>query len=273
MTITDRPDAPTRLYFLSQDVIRRAQGISWLVNRFVSAAYVGLFLGFLDTPRALNMVTGNFYARHGTRWTDGEFNQVGFGPWEREALERYFGAAKSFIVAAAGGGREVLALAARGLRVSAFECAPKFLEYGQAALAAAGVNARLVAAEPDEVPDLGIHDAAIVGWGAYMHIPGAQSRVRFLQRLRAQLVPGAPILVSCEMRKPGAPRARVVATIANAFRFVRGKKAVEVGDQLDGWFCHVFTEDELRDEFEQAGFRLEFCSAKGYGHAVGFAKA
>jgi hypothetical protein len=261
-----------RTYFLCEAVIQASRAIGSKIGRGLWAVYVGVFLGFIDTREALNAVTKRRYARVGIRYLDSDFNRSGLRPWERSVVNRYFAKLSSVIVTSSGGGREVLALALRGLRVSAFECELNFVRFSQALLAEAGLQAHIVPAEPEEVPDLDLHDGVIVGWGSYMHIPGSEARIRFLRRLRAHVVTGGPILVSCELRKPESRRSHIVAAVANAIRRLRrSRNRLEVGDELSGYYLHVFTESELRLEFEQAGFRLESCSEKDYGHAVGFA--
>jgi len=273
---TSRPPSglplAARTYFFCQAVIRASQTLVSKIGRVLSAAYVGLFLGFIDTRENLNAVTKTQYSRDGIRYLDDDFNRSGLKYWERGVVDRYFANLGSVIVSSSGGGREVLALALRGLRVSAFECEEKFVRFSRALLAKARVQANVVVAAPEEVPSLGLHDGIIVGWGSYMHIPGSKARIEFLRRLRAQVVTGGPVLVSCELRKPEGRRSRVIATIANGIRRLRGSRSrLEVGDDLQGYYKHVFTEEELRRELSEAGFRLEWCSEKSYGHAVGFA--
>jgi hypothetical protein len=260
----------TRAYLFSLAAIRKAQSVLDRVGRVLSVPYEALWLGVFDTSGALNAVSRAHYARFGDRYTTEAWNRSGFMWWERDAVDRSFGSVRSAIVTSAGGGREALALAQRGLRVSAFECVPEFVAFARILLE--GSSATIVEADPEEVPEVGVHDGAIVGWGSYMHIPGSEARVRFLRGLRKQIADGGPVLISCELRKPEGRRAAIVARAAGIVRRLHGsRQPVEIGDGLKGWYCHRFTEEQLRDELAQAGFRLDFCSDQGYGHAVAIA--
>lgn len=246
-----------------------------MVGRVVSGAvtaHQGWWLGLLDDIDLVH-ASAEYYARN-DRYTDEAHNTSGLLPWEVEALERDFPRHGRVLVLGAGGGREVLALEQRGFIVEAFDCHPKLVEYGKHLLRKLGMNARLGLIGENQVPAIGGFDAAIVGWGAYMHVPGRARRVRFLRDIHKALVPGGAVLLSFFVRQGTGRRDAWIAGLANTLRRMRrrGDDLVEVGDRLEGSFDHYFTEGEIREELEASGFRVAHYAQAAYGHAVGIAE-
>ncbi|MBC5811517.1 MAG: class I SAM-dependent methyltransferase [Candidatus Eremiobacteraeota bacterium] len=257
-----------RLYLDSERKLRALRGSR--LGRLAYAAYEGAWLGTFDRSR-LNAVTNAFYAQSGDRYVDEAYNASGLTEWERAAVERHFGECRTVLVTAAGGGREVFGLASLGFDVTAFECAPHLVAWSRTFLSGRGVNATLLAAEPDEVPPLGQFDGVVVGWGSYMHVAGRAARIAFLRRLRESLAPGAPLLVSFKALGAPRPERRAVVAVANVVRRLRGRDAAEIGDELKGWFRHCFTRVQIEDELRSAGFSPAAYAEEPYGHAVGIA--
>lgn len=219
-------------------------------------------------------VTAAFYARSTARYYDDAYNAGGLFAWEQTAIERHFAAVKTLLLGSAGAGRELLALSARGLRVSAFECSPLLIEEARARLTRAGIATPLVLTAPDEVPLLGTFDGAILGWGAYTHIAGSAARVAFLRRLRGQIIAGGPLLLSFRARRGDSRSMRLTAASGTLIRRLRRRaEPVQLGDTLSGSFCHYANQDEVEGELGQAGFSLAYYSDDPYGHAVGIADA
>ncbi len=228
-------------------------------------------MGLLDETD-LAQATAQYYGRIG-RYAADEYNSSGLAPWENLAVERHFPPGGRVLVLGAGGGREVVALEQRGFAVSGFECTPTLVESGNGLLQRLGLSARLAFVPANEAPVVRGFDAALVGWGAYMHIPGRERRIRFLRGIRAALAPGGPLLLSFFARKVTGRSDRWAARLANALRTLRGRgnDRIEMGDRLQGSFDHYFTEDEIREELEASGFRLAHYSEAEYPHALGFA--
>lgn len=228
---------------------------------------VGIWLGLLDR-RALHAFDELFYRRM-RKYHDEGYNLSGLFDWEADALDNHFQGCRSLLVTSAGGGREAIALARRGLDVFAFECHPDLVGVGNQLLSREGLNARIELASRDECPThVPICDGAIVGWGSYMLIQPRTLRIRFLQRLRTHLPGGAPLLLSFFAREHDSPQLRLIAAIANALRRVRGRQRVEVGDDLVPNFVHHFSEAEIVAELEAGGFRMVEFSKAGYPHAI-----
>lgn len=237
----------------------------------IRAIHDGFWLGMLDRA-ALDDLTARRYEDES--YADGAHNLSGLHHWEIGAIERYFSDCRTVLVGAAGAGREVIGLAARGFRADGFDCNGKFVERGRSRCEAAGIPAKFYLAAPGEVPrEAGVYDGLIMGWGGYVHIAGRERRVRFLRQFRAHVKAGGPVLVSFIRREGEGGRVKIafaVARLASALRLSR--EPVELGDTLSGnWFQHEFSEAEIRDELEAAGFRVEYYSGRFGGCAVGIA--
>jgi len=165
-------------------------------------------------------------------------------------------------------------LVKKGYAVDAFECNKDLHEYSKNFLKSFNSNFRIFHSKPSEVPDdLEIYDAAIIGWGGYMHIVGEDKRVHFLKQFREHLKKDGPILLSFFTRNNKSRRHYWIYQLARWIRkllFI--KDNISIGDSVSLTYDHYFTESEIRKELEQSGFKLEFFSDDPYGHAVGIAE-
>ena len=112
-------------------------------------------------------------------------------------------------------------------------------------------------------------DAAVIGWGGYMHIQHAPRRVIFLRKLRELLPVGGPILISFFTRREQSKYFFIVYWVARVAKAISGSSLpVERGDNMDGSFDHHFTSDEIRAECKAAGFEVLVFHQRPYGHVV-----
>lgn len=237
---------------------------SRLVRDGTSALSLGL-LGDDDLDRACEMEYG-----HRREFRDAVHNRSGLRSWEQDFVDRYLRPGMRVLVSAAGGGREVLALARLGFVVTAFECNTRLVTWGNAFLRKEGVNAQILEAPAGECPTgLPPCDAIVLGWASYHHIRPAERRRRFLGALHRQIPAGAPILLSFFDR--GSSSVDRSSRWANRIRSVLGRPPVEPGDIFGPPPLHLFTRQEIEEELLAAGFRLEQYSHEGYPHAVGTA--
>lgn len=242
----------------------------------LQAAYEGLWLGMLGRAD-LHRLDERFYDRNASYHGDAH-NLRGLFPWEAEALE-LFGGRRRLLVMAAGGGREVLALARQGYEVDGYECNRALVDFAGEFLPRQGCAAAVRHLPRDEVPAAGApFDGIILGWSAYMLIPGSAHRIDLLRRLRAQVTPGAPILLSFWTRGGDGARFRVSAAVANALRLPLHRERVEPGDALQPNFVHYFTPAEIAAELREAGWEPHRYTPAGSGArdsawAVGLAGA
>jgi hypothetical protein len=241
--------------------IRFCHAVGW-------AGVQALGLGLLDADELVRVTVQRFES---STYLDPAYNlEAGLWLWEREALQRFFPKAGRILVGAAGSGREMIALHRLGYAVEGFECAHTLAAAGQGILRDAGCPAPLIWAPAGTVPELkGPFDGAIMGWSGYMYIPLRSQRVKLLQDFRGLLSRGAPLLVSFQTREQYERRMVWSARGANWIRRLRRVPPVITGDRLDNGFKHWFNHDDIAEEMEDAGLRIESYRADCYGWAVG----
>jgi hypothetical protein len=252
-----------RLYWFSWQLLLR-------IYSLVNACFAGFWLGVLNRE-LLHAVDRRYY--DSTRMYHTEtFNRRGFWDWEEAQIDKYFSGCGSLLVAGVGGGREVLAFRQLGYEVDGFEYHPDLARVANTLLEQNGYSPNIRPAPRDRCPaNNRQYDGIIIGWSVYTLIQGRPQRVAFLGRLREQTPERAPILLSFHCRSESERRYRVVAAIGNVIRKIRRGERLELGDDLAPNFVHRFTRDELAAELQSGGFRLEFYSTRGTGHAVGVA--
>jgi SAM-dependent methyltransferase len=206
-------------------------------------------------PDDLHAFNVRWYAAQPARYGRPDYVESGFFDWEVAAVDGWFPASGRVLVAAAGAGREMLALHRRGYAVHGFDPSAELRACAAAPFAAAGLAATVDPAEHDRVPPLdGPYVAAVLGWSAYGFIATAERRVAFLAELSAALAPGAPVLLSMWGRRPPSRRYDAVLRVANLIRRARHAPPASPGDDLEPYFVHRFTAAEVRSELAAAGF-------------------
>lgn len=240
------------------------------LHKLLHGVMGGIGLGVL-TRKDLHAISERAYSGIATYQTD-DYNRSGLSPWEESAIRTHFDGCERILVAAAGGGREVLALRRRGLEVDGFEANPTLVAYANELLEREGGGEPIRLAPWDGCPEYeSRYDGAIVGWGAYMHIRGRNRRVAFLRQLRERVSTGSPLLLSCMGVDRYTRWMRLTAAIGSALATVTRRERVELGDSMEPDYKHFFTRDELRREMVQAGFELATFSSGPIGAAVGIA--
>ena len=241
--------------------------------RLMTALHEGFWLSCLSADD-LNAVTAKHFddSQH---YASTDHNLAGLFNWERLLLDRYFQRGSHLLVAAAGAGREVLALRKAGFDAEGFECSLPLVRASQKILDQQGQSKYLTYCPPDSVPTgPPIYDGLIVGWGGYTHIPTKLRRIAFLQALHQRARPHSPLLISFFLRNTDSYDA-VIHRTAGVCRLLRkDRDLLDPGDHIE-WkrYVHRFTRDELERELEAAGFRVaHYAEEDGAGHAVGSAE-
>jgi len=250
------------------DTLLAIERLVLFVHNATASVLQGVALGLLSNA-ALERVTVRRYQRDSAPYAATRHVFSGLYLWEESAITKYFPAGSRLLVAAAGAGREMIALAQLGFRVDGFDCCEPLIKAGKIHLANAGLNARLEYISASAVPEwTDRYDGVIVGFSGYMYVPGSQRRVEFLKALRQFLPQGAPLMISFRDSVPG--RRRVwTARIGTAIRRIRRGDPVEEGDCIVSGFQHHFVEHEIAREVSAAGFKLAMYSGGTcYGHAV-----
>ncbi len=240
----------------------------------LQAAFDGIWLGVLG-PADLAAVDEAFYRRHGgaeAMFESREHNLSGLEDWEARIVDERFTPGSRVVVTAAGGGREVLALAERGFEVEGFEPNEALVEAGRRLIAERGAAATLDVSGRDAFPGAGPCDAVVVGWGSYIHIQGRARRVAMLRAARESLGPGGVLVLSFWERPDAEGRYfRVVRAVASTVRRLRGRAPAELGDTMRDTYVHVFTRAEIEAELADAGFEVAEIHSRPYPHAVAVA--
>ena len=242
------PPAVVRLSVASSRVVSRLVGGLWSVHS-------GFWLGVLS-DRAVEQSTELFYASN-PRFLDAEHNTAGLYPWEQELVAAYCPAGGRILVPAAGGGREVIALAEMGYEAVGYDPSPELVSLGNELISDMHSDAVLLLSHGSEQPaDLGPpFDSVLFGWGGVSHIRGSATRVATLERVLDVLKPGGSLIVSFLSREPESRRFTLTYRVATWIRrLVRSGVTVELGDTVDGSFDHYFTFDEVTAESAAAGF-------------------
>lgn len=245
-------------------------------TRLVSVAgaiHEGFWLGYLSADD-LDAITRDHY-HNSKEYASPEHNQRGLFDWERVAVEQYFQPGSRILVAAAGGGREVLALRRAGFQAEGFDCSATLVQASDAIFDRLGEPRGVTLCPSGEVPSgHALYQGLVVGWSGYAHIPTRQRRIAFLRQLRNRALPGARVLVSFFPREDSSRSETLISRIARISRvlFRKRKEPSELGDHLGWCFSHTFTRQDIESELQEAGFRPVFYSEVGEGHAVGIAE-
>ena len=230
----------------------------WLHPK-IRVVWRACWLGLLK-PEELNELTFHSYLAD-SGFGDPEHNLPDEGwPSESHTFALLQERCRSVLVAGAGGGREAIALARRGMHVSAFDFSPAMTEACRRNLATAGLRAVVLEAAADSVPPQASPvDGILLGRGFYHHLPTRDRRVRFLRRCRELVPADAPIVFSDFFIRDEPSRLfGIIHAVGNTARTLRwGRPRVERGDWLAVAMQHAFLRTELETELEEAGFVLE----------------
>ncbi|MDA9982694.1 class I SAM-dependent methyltransferase, partial [Gammaproteobacteria bacterium] len=179
----------------------------------VTYIHQGFWLGCFGS-RSLQEITRLQYQSCDTYFSESH-NRSGLMKWERGVLNQFFTQQSTILVAAAGGGREIIALHDLGHVADGFDCLEELVSSGRRLLDHDGIRCKFEISEPGCVPNLfNQYDAIIVGWGGYMHIPGKQRRIDFLRQLHEHSKPGAPIMLSFFTRTGTSTRFKWIERLA-----------------------------------------------------------
>jgi SAM-dependent methyltransferase len=268
MAITSRR---AKLYRLS------LQLLSWVPQK-VLALFQAIWLGLLDA-NSLNEITLANYSGQGNDGFESKvFNFQGLWAWELDAVNAHFSECRQILVAGAGGGREVIALARLGFHVTAVDFCKDLTDACRRHLHEAGLEAEVFDAPADRVPEgLGRFDGILVGRGFYHHIPGRARRIALLHQCRKHIGDNAPLLIFDFFSRPilSQGRDRTFAIARRIRRWSGSNQAVELGDSVNSCFAHAFVPAEIEAEMAEAGFRMEYCKESPFGgdsslaHAAG----
>jgi SAM-dependent methyltransferase len=266
--------------------LQRADRLAWYAFHGYEVLRDELLFAWLD-PKERDAVTQHAYRAQRAYLPGGTTFERGLFDWERALLERAEVPREGrVLLAAAGGGRELAALLARGYDVTAFEPNPVLRE-GAAQVAAGapgrarvldGVYADMVAALDGRGPLAELRarspfDLVVLGWGSITHVLDEDARDALLRAARS-LAPDAPVITSFFLRPEGAPGGRTErarAAIRAVFSAVGAPNATippGLAYESGGGFVHAFTESEVQAMAHRAGYAVAALDASPFPHAL-----
>ncbi len=194
----------------------------------------------LLAPEDLESITvWSYREASGSGFEGADHNLDNIWPWEDEAFARLFDGRRNILVAAAGGGREMIRLARMGHRVTGFDPTPDLVRACSRHMEQAGLSGTILPAPPTQVPTLtDVFDGLVIGRGSYHHIPTRTRRIEFLRQLRDRMHPGSPIFI-------GDIHSREVS---------EGMPRRRSADFVGVCYFHRFTNEEIGEELAAAGF-------------------
>ncbi len=193
-------------------------------------------------------------------WSDEKLLGQGLTPLETSLLEKIPLDRGRLLLLGLGGGRDAIPLARRSFDVTGVDFVPEMVHRACENAAREGVNIRGLVGEISTL-DLppAFFDVVWLSQSMYSCVPTRQRRVEMLRRLRRILKPGG--YLNCMFHWENGIRFSPKVELARKTFSVltMGNLWYEPGDQL--WlnveFIHAFSsEDELRSEFDAAGFVL-----------------
>ncbi len=235
----------------------------------------GFWLGILNDGE-LDILTDAYYCSAQTYY-DNEYNESGFFDWEKQVIKNHFSNNKNVLVAACGGGREIIAFAKAGYQISGFESNKRLVVYSQQLIKKNKLDIDIAHSPAGNFPgDNETYGAVIIGWGAYTHIAGQPMRLQFLQQAGKRLEDNGLLLLSFWVKTRHCDYYNWIRRLANTIRIIRFwrtnliiKSGDTIGEFNGGYYSHSFSRDELEKELNQAGFSmLEFHSKNANGYAV-----
>jgi len=185
---------------------------------------------------------------------------TGLMPWEERFYDTCLAPGDRILLIGCGAGRDLIALARRGICVDGVEPVPELAAAGRTHAAQHDVATTITTAAFGGDSTVSAYDAYVFSYFCYTYIRGAASRIDALRAIR-RAAPNARVLVSA----PARESARELG-----FRFVRlgnllgaADWRAERGDVFgidESLGCpryyHAFTEPQLEEEMRAGGFRI-----------------
>jgi len=253
-----------KLSHLSFRCLERINTFNQHIINFIHAVQTGFWLGVmgeksLDYSDDLTYNSTKFYR-------EDKYNLSGLYEWEKPMIQKHFIKAKNIMVIAAGGGREVVALAKMGYEVDGYECNTNLVDYATGLLTKNGIKSTIKYLPRNRVPDeIKKYDGIIIGWGAYSFMTGSKTRLAFLSDLYPFLNKGASLMISFLYTKKRTRSDKIISKVSNFFRFFTGREKTESGDRLIPDYMHYFTEEEIKAELTRCNYKIKDFKIMGDG--------
>jgi SAM-dependent methyltransferase len=200
-------------------------------------------------------------------------NTAGLMTWEQELADRFIPHGANVLVVGAGSGRDLVALAERGCRVTGIEPSSGALALARRTLADRRLTAALVEGFFEDAAIGGAFDAVLFSYYCYSCVPESRRRIAALAKAAALLKPGGHVIVSHANQAAPGPVLIALARVMGALS--RSDWRMEPGDRL--WdngggrpsysYSHAFGPGEVEREAAAAGLRCVFALPTEDGQA------
>lgn len=189
----------------------------------------------------------------------------GFMSWETEVVSQSVRTTDHVLVIGCGTGRDVLAFAGMGCRVTGVEPAAPAITIARRVLTERGLTVPIIHGFFEDAALDGQFDVISFSWFCYSYIPGSRRRVEVLRKAARHLAPGGRILVSC--RGMGeVPSSRLMNVQRMVARLCHSDWRLENGDLVTPFrwtgdifsYEHIFTPGEFDAEAAAAGLQIVF---------------
>jgi 2-polyprenyl-3-methyl-5-hydroxy-6-metoxy-1,4-benzoquinol methylase len=186
--------------------------------------------------------------------------EAGLEPWEDRIYSSVLQRPCRVLIVGCGGGREVLALCARGHSVTGIDQVPSLIDAARQHLTRRGMTAVLIAepAETVSLPDT--YDVVIFSACVYGYLQGAASRVETLAHLKAHMARRGQLIVSYT---PGRGASPTTLWLMRAAGWITGsdwtpdpEDTFAPGPRRDRlpFYERRMSSEAVRGELAQAGF-------------------
>ena len=190
----------------------------------------------------------------------------GLMPWEVEVVTQCVQPADRVLVIGCGTGRDLLALAEMGFRVTGLEPSARASRLPPGYWRERRVNVPIIHGFFEDAPLDTPFDVISFSWFCYSYIPDSRRRVAVLEKAARHLAPGGRILISC--RSMGeAPSSRLIDLQRFVARLSGSDWRLEKGDIVAPFrwtghttfsYEHVFVPGEFEAEAALAGLQIVF---------------
>jgi SAM-dependent methyltransferase len=186
---------------------------------------------------------------------------AGLMDWEEDVVRRFLKRDDHVLLVGSGPGRDLVALAAKGFRVTAVEPAHRANLTAARHLAQRNLSAEVIEGFFEEVTLPGRFDAIVFSHCCYSFIPDSRRRVEVLRKAADHLAPNGRIVISYLTERSGHP---MLMQLARAAAAVTGSGwRPERGDILNPvdttaplyHYEHAFQPEEIEAEANEAGLR------------------
>jgi len=188
-----------------------------------------------------------------------EYAKSGLEDEEKNFVYRYLKKGATILVVGCGGGRECLALAQTGFKVTGIDFIKECVEAASRNAAKENLNIEFIELDITKpfFQKESKFDAIMLPALLYSLIPSQNKRIDVLRKLSANLKQNGKIFLNFLLAEKFIERNQRFKKVIS--RLTRGNIPLEDGDAVegDGEFKHYFNENQIRQEIKTSGFRIE----------------